>query len=427
MTKRLTFITFWISTCLCLQAQITIEQCVSLATENYPLIKKYRLLDQSREINISNINKNWLPQINVYGQSTIQNAVPSFPDILSNITSHTGIDINGLNKLQYKTGIDLNQTVWDGGTSKSQRNIERARNNERQSSIDVQLYSIRERVEDIFFSILLAEEEIRQTQTVINLLQSNLNTVKTMKNNGIAMQSDVDMIEAQYLTTTQQLIRAESRLKNCKNILSMFIGKNIADENLIIPETSKPTEFSSNRPELAMYDARIRTNEAMSSDIKSASLPRIYFFTQAYYGYPGLDYFKSMMNSKLSFNILAGIKVSWNIGTLYTRKNDLRKLNISSQETETDRNVFLFNTKLQSLSQNNSINELENEMKEDVRIVKLRENIRKAAESQLKNGVIDAHALLGKITDENQARLTAAYHKIKLIQNIYQLKYTLNR
>ena len=66
-------------------------------------------------------------------------------------------------------------------------------------------------------------------------------------------------------------------------------------------------------------------------------------------------------------------------------------------------------------------------MKANDRIVELRKNVRKAAESQLDNGVIDATDLLTKLTEEKQARLTASYHEIQLLQSIYQLKHTLNR
>ena len=42
-------------------------------------------------------------------------------------------------------------------------------------------------------------------------------------------------------------------------------------------------------------------------------------------------------------------------------------------------------------------------MADDSRIVELRRSVRKVAESQLENGVIDATSLLDKITAESQA------------------------
>lgn len=156
-------------------------------------------------------------------------------------------------------------------------------------------------------------------------------------------------------------------------------------------------------------------------------MPRIGLFGQAYYGYPGFNYFESMVNRKLSFNVLAGVKVSWNIDSFYTKKNSRRKLAVENEDIQTDRDVFLFNNRLQAESQTEAISGLRAVMAEDERLVKLRSNVRQAAESQLKNGVIDAVTLLSKITDENQARIMAGYHEIQLIQGIYKLKNTLNR
>ncbi len=408
-------------------ADVTVEQCVTLAQENYPLIQKYDLLRQSRQIDLSDINKSWLPQIGIYAQGTVQNVVPSFPDALSNVLDQMGTDMKGLGKLQYRVGVDLNQTIWDGGTSKASRTIAESENAQQEAALDVELYAVRERVENLFFGILLVEEQIKQAELTHTLLESNLAMLRSMKTNGTATQSDVDMVEAQFLTVQQQITQARSISDSNRRLLGIFTGTDMSDEKLTKPSSSMPSELISARPELALFDARIKNNDARLGSIKSSVMPRIGLFAQAYYGYPGYDYFKSMMNRDMSFNVLAGVKVSWNIGSFYTKKNSERKLRLANDCIVADREVFLFNTNLQTSSQTAHISELEDIMKEDSRIVELRANVRRSAESQLRNGVIDATALLNKITDENQARLTSSYHEIQLIQSIYQLKYILNR
>ena len=408
-------------------ADVTVEQCVALAQENYPLIRKYDLLRQSRQLDLSDINKSWLPQIGIYAQGTVQNAVPSFPNALSNVLDQMGTDMKGLGKLQYKVGVDLNQTIWDGGTSKASRTIAESENAQQEATLDVELYAVRDRVENLFFGILLVEEQIKQAELTHTLLESNLAMLRSMKTNGTATQSDVDMVEAQFLTVQQQITQARSISDSNRRLLGIFTGTDMSDEKLTKPSSSMPSELISARPELALFDARIKNNDARLGSIKSSVMPRIGLFAQAYYGYPGYDYFKSMMNRDMSFNVLAGVKVSWNIGSFYTKKNSERKLRLANDGIAADREVFLFNTNLQTSSQTAHISELEDIMKEDSRIVELRANVRRSAESQLRNGVIDATALLTKITDENQARLTSSYHEIQLIQSIYQLKYILNR
>lgn len=408
-------------------AQVTLEECITLAQDNYPLIKKYDLLNQTREVNLSDINKSWLPQINVYAQGTVQNETPSFPESLAGIISQSGTNVSGLNEWQYKIGADINQNVWDGGSSKVQREMERAEDMERQSALDVQLYAIRERVEELYFGVLLIEEQAEQTRNMLALLQSNLDKLRVMLKNGVAMQSDVDMMEAQYLSTVQQLTHAESTSKSYRKILEIFTGKSLAGQELMKPCAYIPQDMAPDRPELRHFEAQLLVNEAREASITASVMPKIGLFAQAYYGYPGFDYFESMMNRNASFNILAGVKVSWNIGAFYTEKNDRRKLRLSSENIAVERDAFLFNTSMKTRSQLDHIDELKAVMKENDRIVELLTNVRKAAESQLDNGVIDTTDLLTKLTDEKQARLTASYHEIQLIQSIYKLKYTLNK
>lgn len=410
-----------------MSAQVTLEECIALAEENYPIISKYDLLEQTKEVNLSNINKGWLPQINVYGQGTVQNDTPSLPESLTNIINQTGTNIAGVNEWHYRIGADISQNIWDGGTSKVHRKIERAEDAERQAAIDVQLYAVRERVEDLYFGILLMDAQIEQVKNMQLLLQSNLDKLRIMQSNGTAMQSDVDMVEAEYLGTVQQLTQAESASQSYRNVLGLFMGKSIVGQKLVKPEAFIPQDLMPSRPELKYFEKQLQTNEARNASITANMMPKIGLFAQLYYGYTGFDYFENMMNRNPSFNILAGVKLSWNIGALYNKKNDRMKLKLSSDNINVERDIFLFNINLQSRSQLDHIDELKAVIKNNDRIVELRANVRKAAESQLDNGVIDATALLTKLTDEKQARLTAAYHEIQLLQSIYELKYTLNK
>ena len=421
--KKLIFIALALSVTLVAHSQLTLQQCVDAARENYPLIARYGLLEKIEAVSLSDINKSWLPQIGAYAQGSVQNAVPEFPERLQQMVP----DLQGLGKLQYKAGVELNQNIWDGGQSKSQRTIQRAQTEADRAALDVQLYAVRERVEGLFFGTLLAEEQVKQLNLNIELLNANIRRMKSMLENGTAMRADVDMLEAQSLTTTQQRTQASAAATNCRRLLEIFTGLGIDNQTLVKPEDAMPETLTADRPELRMYDAKNQLFAAQEDDIKSSLMPRIGLFAQAFYGYPGFDNFKSMMDRAMTFNVLAGLKISWNIGGLYTKDNRRQRLRLASESVGNDREVFLFNNRLQSAGQSDKIDEIRRVMADDQRIIELRGNVRRAAESQLQNGVIDATALLTKITDENQARLTAAYHEIQLLQSIYQLKYTLNR
>lgn len=408
-------------------AVTTIDECVALATENYPLVRKHDLLSATCAVELSDINRGWLPRIGVYGQGTAQNAVPSFPEALSGIMEQMGYGPRGLGKLQYQAGIDISQTIWDGGTSRARHEAERARNEVQQRSLDVELYAVRQRVEDLYFAILLTEEQIAQSLNTIALLESNLGRLRSMLANGTATQSDVDMVEAQALQTSQNITRARSAVSGYRRVLGLFTGKDLDDENLVVPSADIPLATTSARPEIELFRSREASSRATERLGDTSLMPKISLFGKAYYGYPGYDYFKSMMNRDLSLNLMAGVKVSWQIDSFYTRANTRRRTMIADMETDADRETFLFNSRMQTASINETIDGLREVIRNDARISELRANVRKAAESQLANGIIDTTALLSKITDENNALLTARLHEIQLIQEIYRLKYNLNQ
>lgn len=408
-------------------AGLTIEQCVEKACDNYPMVKKYDLLASTLDIDLSDINKGWLPRIGAYGQVTAQNVVPSFPESLSGVLQQMGQPMKGLGKLQYKAGVDVSQTIWDGGVSHAQRELRRAGTAAEQSGLDVEMYAVRQRVENLYFAILLTEEQIAQNRNTMTLLDATLEKLKAMLRNGTAMQSDVDMIEAQKLTVMQGIAQAESASSGYRTVLGMFMGESLQVVELIRPDSVMPSELQSDRPEIKLFDTRIAAADASRRLADTALMPKVGLFAQAYYGYPGFDYFKSMITRDLSFNIMAGVKVSWNIDSFYTKRNVSRRNRLDIADIMAEKETFLFNSDMQVASQLEKIRGIRDVMKDDSRIMALRANVRKSAESQLENGIIDTTALLTKITDENQAALTARYHEIQLVQEIYNLKYILNR
>ncbi len=408
-------------------AGLTIEQCVEKACDNYPMVKKYDLLASTLDIDLSDINKGWLPRIGAYGQVTAQNVVPSFPESLSGVLQQMGQPMKGLGKLQYKAGVDVSQTIWDGGVSHAQRELRRAGTAAEQSGLDVEMYAVRQRVENLYFAILLTEEQIAQNRNTMTLLDATLEKLKAMLRNGTAMQSDVDMIEAQKLTVMQGIAQAESASSGYRAVLGMFMGESLQVVELIRPDSVMPSELQSDRPEIKLFDARIAAADASRRLADTSLMPKVGLFAQAYYGYPGFDYFNSMINRDLSFNIMAGVKVSWNIDSFYTKRNVSRRNRLDIADIMAEKETFLFNSDMQVASQLEKIRGIRDVMKDDSRIMALRANVRKSAESQLENGIIDTTALLTKITDENQAALTARYHEIQLVQEIYNLKYILNR
>lgn len=408
-------------------AQVTLDECRRLAREHYPEIRQYDLVRRTEEYTLSNARRAWLPQLSLAAQATWQTEVPSFPNALAGMLAQQGIDMPGMNKDQYKAALELNQTLWDGGKSEADKRIARAEAAEQARSTDVDLYALQGRVDNLFFGILLLDERIAQTRLTLDLLRSNLEKVRALQRNGVAMQSDADAVEAELLTVNQQLTQVTASRDSYRRMLEIFTGRPLGGEQLERPDASEPRSMESSRPELALFDATADKLTAQERQVKAATRPRFGLFAQGYYGYPGMDYFQSMMSPDWSWNAMAGVKMSWNFGAYYTRKNSLAKLRTAKEQVEMQREIFLFNTRLQTAEESGDIARLRKALADDDRIVALRRSVREAAESKLRNGVIDTDDLLRKITDEAAAATARSAREIELLKTIYELKHTINR
>lgn len=417
---------FWLGV-VAMSAQLTLDECRQLAREHYPEIRQYDLIRKSESYNLSNAGRAWIPQLVLSAQATWQTDVPQFPDVLTGMLSQQGVEIPGLQQDQYKVALELNQPIWDGGKSAADRHIARAEAAEQRTAADVELYALDGRVDELYFGILLLDERIAQTTLTQELLQSNLAKVEALQRNGVAMQSDADALEAEMLTVGQQLGQFEASRESYRRMLGIFIGQELGDRTLLKPELVEPLAGENARPELAMFAAKIDRLTAQEKLVKSSSMPRLGFFAQGYYGYPGLDFMQGMMNNDWSWNALLGVKLSWNFGAYYTQKNNLNKLRTSRKQVEVQRDIFLFNMALQTAQDNGNIARLRRALADDDRIVALRRSVREAAESKLRNGVIDTHDLLTKITEESAAAMARSMREIELLKTIYELKHTINR
>jgi len=406
----------------------TLDECRRLAREHYPEIRQYNLVTRTEQFNVSNAAKAWIPQVVLSGQATYQSAVPAYPEALKNMMQANGVDMSGtgMNKDQYRIAVDVTQNIWDGGQSKASRAMAEAEAAEQRSRADVSLYDLQSRVDGLYFGILLLDERMEQTKAMIEVLGSNLNRMRTYHENGVALQSDVDVMEAELLTAQQQLGQVESSLTSYRRMLEIFIGRSLISDKLERPVMPIIQDYTSTRPEFALLDAQENRLTAQRRAINSSVMPRFGAFAQGYYGYPGLDIFKDMTSTEWTLNGIVGVRMLWNISAFYTKNNNLEKISIAQQQLAVQREILQFNTRMLTTQDDGEIARLRKAVENDARIVELRRSVRMAAESQLKNGVIDATDLLRKITDETTAALNRNVHEIELLQAIYKLKHTLN-
>ena len=406
-----------------IQAQ-TLEECQLAAEKNYPMIKQYDLISQTTQLTVKNIMKGWLPQIAIAAQATYQSDVTSWPESMKATLQQLGINMKGLSKDQYKVGIDLQQTIYDGGTISSMRSIARQEEKVQKAQVETNLYQVRKRVNEMYFSLLLLNEQIKLNDDVKALLLSSEKKLASMLKGGTIATSDFENIKAERLSVEQQNESLKSQQQMLQHLLSTFCGIKVS--NVQKPAPFKTTISMNKRPEMLLFDNQLQLSSVKEKALNSQVRPKLGIFAQGFYGYPGLNMFEDMMNRKWSLNGMVGVKLSWSIGALYSLKNDKAKLRLQREMTENAREIFLFNNQLEVIQQNENIKRYHTMKKTDDEIIMLRTNIRKAAESKLSHGIIDINNLLREINNENAAKIQQTIHDIEMLKEMYNLKYTNN-
>ena len=404
----------------------TLEECQQAAEKNYPLIQQYGLIEKTTQLTVANIQKGWLPQVSVSAQATYQSDVTAWPDEMKTMMSGMGIDMRGLTKDQYRVGIDVQQTIYDGGVIGSQKRIAREQGKVQAAQNEVNIYHVRRRVNEMYFGLLLIDEQIKLNRDLQTLLAGNESKLESMTKQGTAAESDLQNVKAERLNAVQKATELASQKQMLLRMLSTFCGmevKAVQKPQVEIDGNGMTTE--NRRPELKMLDAQIGLLNAQEKALNAVLMPKVGVFAQGFYGYPGLNMFEDMMRHKWSLNGIIGARVTWNIGALYTRKNDKAKLQLQRDITENSREVFLFNNQLEQIQQCENVERYQKLMTDDDEIIALRQAVRRAAESKLAHGIIDVNDLVREINQENAACVQQSVHEIEMLKEIYDNKYTM--
>lgn len=401
----------------------TLEECQSAAEQNYPLIRQYGLIEKTTDLTVANIQKGWLPQISASAQATYQSDVVSFPDEMQALYQKMGISMEGLKKDQYRVGVDVSQTIYDGGAISSQKAIAREQGKVQSAQTEVNLYNVRKRVNEMYFSLLLLDDQIQLNRDLQMLLSGNEQKLASLVKGGTAAECDLQSVRAERLNVVQQMTSLESQKRMLQSMLSTFCG--IEVKNVRKPVVTEVSD-TNNRPEMRLFDAQLNLANAQEKALDAALMPKLGLFAQGYYGYPGLNMFEDMMSHKWSLNGIVGARLTWNIGALYTHRNDKAKIQLQRDLTESNRDVFLFNNRLEQIQQNENISRYKKLMADDEEIISLRSAVRKAAESKLSHGIIDVNDLVREINQENAAKVQQSMHEIQMLKEIYDNKFTTN-
>lgn len=408
--------------------EYTLDDIQQLVRTNYPAIRQFELIDRIADFSLADASSAWAPQISLSGQATYQSDVVSFPESMTDVFSMLGVDISGLHKDQYKLALNIEQTLWDGGYTKSRKEAVLAEKEVSSKSVEVELYALADKVNQLYFGILVLDEQIRLNDLAAGILEDNRKIIRSYIDNGLAGPSDLAKVEAEIIANSQQRTRICCSRKAYIQVLSVMTGRELSEEDTFVrPE---PVLYSgspqNNRPELQLYEAMAASIEAGRTAVKSTLMPRFSLFAQGLYGYPGLNMFEDMMEYRWRPNFYVGVRFQWNISAFYTKRNTERRLDASVRQVELQRETFLYGNRLEQVRLNADIEQMRKILEDDDRLISVRTSIREASESQLRNGTLLISDLLRDINDEHRARIDKSIHELEYLKKLYGMRYTLN-
>lgn len=393
---------------------LTIETCYSLAAENYPLVKQRELLAKSNEYTLQNLSKGYLPQLTVAGQATHQSEVTQVP------ISLPGMDIPTLSKDQYKFYGEVNQTLFDGGVIKQQKLTQQSNLEVEQQKLEVELYKIKERINQLFFGMLLVDEQIRQTELLKQDINLGLKKTEAAIANGTAFKSSADVLRAELLNADQRTTELKAARSAYAEMLGLFINREL-DASVTVEKPETLTVSSDiNRPEITLYESQNKTIDAQYKLLTARNLPKLNLFVQGGYGRPALN----MLSNDFEAYYIGGVRLNWSLSGLYTLKKDKALLDLNRKTIAVQKETFLFNTNYSLRQQSAEVNKYTELLTSDNDIIALRTSVKQTASVQLENGVITSNDYLREVNAEDKARQNKIVHEIQLLMAQYAQQTT---
>lgn len=402
-------------------AQTTLDECIGLAYDNYPQIKEMSLIEMTKGIDLKNAAYAWLPHLNISGKATWQSEVVEMPmDI-------PGMDIN-IPHDQYGLTAEFTQQIWDGGASRSQKELAEAGAEVKKTQLETNLWSIRSRVQNVFLGIILIDKQLELNRLLRESLERSSAEVKSRMAAGVALPSDLDQVSVNILSCLQQRASLDADRKSYVKILGLLTGRDMTDVELAVPQDAVnyvddgARDFET-RPEMAFYAAQLKQNEFQRRQLNTLISPKLNLSLQGGYGRPGMN----MLSGDFSGYFVAGLKLQWNIGALYTRGLDKRKVNADAQKIDLTRKSFILNSSVEAEQKNNAILKARDVLEKDSEIIALRQRIRASGENQYREGTIKMNDYLSMLDEEYKAKANESMHEVQLMMAVYDMKNTIGK
>ncbi|MCB0706005.1 MAG: TolC family protein [Saprospiraceae bacterium] len=393
---------------------LTIEDCYAMARANFPQAKQLALFERSADYSIDNLSKGFLPQIQLIGQASYQSAVTEFPLMLPNV------EVPTVSKDQYKIYADIYQPLTEKSRINQQKELVRANTLIEENKVEVELYKLKERINQLYFGILLIDAQLDQVNLLKKDIENGIDRINAAIANGVALKYQADILQAEYLKANQRSIELKNGRAGFLEMLSLFINQPL-NENTSLEQPENPTlALEINRPELELFRVQGASIGLQQQLVDIKKRPKLGIFAQAGYGRPALNF----LNNDFDFYYVAGLRVNWNLSAFYTSSNEQEIIALGQNVLQAQQETFLLQTNITLRQQQSEISKLTQLIESDQEIIQLQEKIKTTANNQLANGTITVRDYISYVNEEDKARQNLLLHQMQLLLAQYNYKTT---
>lgn len=404
MKYSVIYIALLLSFSVVAQDQISLEDCYQLVDKNYPLVKQQSLLEHQNAYDLEAIKTQSLPQLNLAAQATYQSEVTQVPI--------PNMGIEPLNKDQYRATATINQLIYNGNRIEASLNAQKTNLKTQQKQVEVSLYQLKKQVNQLYFSILLLQEKHAMLQAKQEQLTARIKEVKSGIEYGTVLPASDKVLEAELIKIQQQLLDITYNKNSLFESLSLLTGSDLRpNTSLKNPELTAPLQTGISRPELELFQLKKEQVQANEQLLSKNNYPKLSGFATGGYGNPGLN----MLDNSFQGFYTVGLQLNWKVFDWNSNKKERQSLLVKNDIIDTETEIFNLKTNMELKQQESDMQKINELIATDNQIITLRQDVLKAAESQLRNGVITASAYITELTNLFEDETNLKTHTIQLL------------
>lgn len=388
------------------QEPISLEQCYALVESEFPLAAQLHLLDQKNTLNQELIAVGKMPRLDLAGQASYQSEVTHVPLELP------GMEIPIPNKDQYRLFLNAEQLIWGAGSIDALSTLHEQENKVKQQQVRVSLYQLKQQINQLYFSILLADEQVQLIDSSRVTLRTKRKEVESGIRNGMILPSADLLIAAELIKLDQGILELQHARQSLLSTLSRLTGLDLNEHSTLLhPVVLEPTIGESLRPEITLFDMQATQIDAAQELISKKRAPKVMGFATGGYGNPGLN----MLDNTFQAYYIMGLKFNWNIMDWKATSKEKDMLQLDKQLIDTQRATFLLQTAIETDRSTVETKKLQGLIDSDKERIELLRSVVHSTEIQLYNGIITSATYLTEQNRLLEAETTLSSHEIQLL------------